>query len=63
MAQTTVVLRISRSQQMAILDVLMEHMRCPNHTEEFIDVSTDTTTNYGDLLTVFGDTSEMKLAG
>ena len=48
---------------MAILDVLMEHMRCPDHIENFVDCSTapPTETSYGDLLTVFSDTSEVEL--
>jgi hypothetical protein len=26
--------RLTRSQQMAVLDLIMEHMRCPEHTED-----------------------------
>jgi hypothetical protein len=64
MSETKIVLRLTRSQQMAILDVLMEHVRCANHTENFVNCSTapPTETTYGDLLQIFSDTSEVEAA-
>lgn len=49
------IVRMTRSQQMAVLDVIMEHMRLPGATEYFVDMSTDppTQTTLGELLTVF----------
>lgn len=60
----TIILRISRSQQMALLDIIMEHLRCPNYTEVFIDCSTSppTETTISDLLNVVGRMDEMDLS-
>jgi hypothetical protein len=47
---------------MAVLDALMEHLRCPNRTENFVNCSTapPTETSYGELLKLFGDMSELE---
>lgn len=57
-----VVLRLTRSQQMAVLSALMDYHHYHSHSEVFIDCSTDppTETSLGELLRIFGDTSEME---
>lgn len=57
-----IVFRLTRSQQMAVLDALMEHLRCPEHTENFVNCSTapPTETSFGDLLQLFSDLSEVE---
>jgi hypothetical protein len=64
-SEARIVLRITRSQQMAILDALIEHMRCSDHTENFVNCSASppTETTLGELLNLFSDTSEVELAG
>jgi hypothetical protein len=48
------ILALTKSQRMALLDLISEHLRCPkeNQTEEFIDCSTEppTRTTAGDIL-------------
>lgn len=63
--ETKVVMRLTRSQHMAVLDVLMEHVRVPDHTEFFINCSTSppTETTIGELLRLFGDASEFEAGG
>jgi hypothetical protein len=55
-----VVLRLSRSQQMALVDILIAYMR-GDDVQEFVDVSTDTTTTVGDLLRIVGDLRELEV--
>jgi hypothetical protein len=64
MADYKIVIRLTRSQQMAVLDALMEHLRCPDHTENFVNcsMSPPTETNYGQLLKIFSDLSEIEAA-
>ena len=52
---TNVVLRLSRSQHMALLDVLLEHIRRGDGTQLFIDCSTGTETSTGELLQLISD--------
>jgi hypothetical protein len=60
--ETKVVTRLTRSQHMAVLDVLMEHIRVPDHTEVFFNCSTSppTETSIGDLLQLFGNVREFE---
>lgn len=50
------IVRLTRSEQIAVLNVLIEHWQgCENVTENFVDPLTDppTTVSYGDLLVKF----------
>lgn len=62
--KTVFVLRLTRSQQMALLDVLTEHLQCPGSTEIFIDCSTmpPTETTVSDLLLRLSNLTEMEVA-
>lgn len=51
-------LRITRSQQMALVDILVAYLRSSD-VQEFVDISTDTTTTTGELLALVGETYEM----
>lgn len=55
-----VVLRLTRSQQMALVDILVAYMRT-EECQEFVDVMTDTTTTPGDLLRICGDLRELEV--
>lgn len=55
-----VVLRITRSQQMALIDILCAHMRSGD-VQEFVDVLTDTTTTTTELLTLVADRWETEV--
>lgn len=58
-----IVYRLTNSQRMALLDALLEHLRCPDHTECFINCSTapPTETTLGDILLLFSENREMEL--
>lgn len=45
---------------MALVDILIAYMRTSD-VQEFVDVSTDTTTTPGDLLRIFGDLRELEI--
>lgn len=60
--RTKVVLRLTRSQQMALLDILVAYCRLPDQSQEFVDVIEDVTTTTGELLTVVADLSEVETA-
>lgn len=62
MSDTVIVVRMSHSYWMALLDVLLEHMRCEGHTEHFVNCSLDPAveTEYGDLLQVFSSVTEVE---
>jgi hypothetical protein len=62
-ADFKIVYRLTNSQRMAVLDALMEHLRCKDHTECFINCSIDppTETTLGDLLLLFSENREMEL--
>lgn len=50
------IVKLTRSEQLAVLNVLIEHWQgCENVTENFVDALTDppTTVSYGDLLVKF----------
>jgi hypothetical protein len=47
----TVVLRLTRSQQMALVDILVAYIRT-DEAQEFVDLSTDTKTTTGELLSL-----------
>jgi isopropylmalate/homocitrate/citramalate synthase len=54
-----VVLRLTRSQQMALVDILIAYIRSDD-VQEFIDVANDVTTTPGELLRIVGDVREME---
>ena len=56
----TVVLRLTRSQQMALVDILIAYMRSDD-VQEFVDVAADVTTTPGELLRLVGDLREMEV--
>lgn len=62
MKDTVMVVRMSHSHWMALLDVLLEHMRCEGHTERFTNCSLfpPVETDYGDLLEVFSSVREIE---
>lgn len=55
-----VVVKLTRSQQMALVDILVAYMRT-DEPQEFVDVTTDTTTTPGDLVRLIGDTSNLEV--
>lgn len=55
-----VILKLTRSQQMALVDILIAYMR-GDDVQEFVDVTTNTTTTPGELLRLIGDTSHMEV--
>lgn len=60
-----IVFRLTNSQRMALLDILMEHWtQCNDVTESFVDCSQSPVveTQYGDLLRLFTDMSEMEIS-
>lgn len=57
---TTIVLRVTRSQQMALIDILIDYIRMPEHTEQFIDVANDVTTTPGELLSLVSSLQEVE---
>jgi len=48
-------IELTQSQRMALLDLIAEHLRRPDATEQFIDCSTSNVTTPGDLLLVVTD--------
>lgn len=52
-----IMIALTRSQQMALIDVLVEHVRAPASTQLFIDCATGTHTSVGDLLTLITEAS------
>jgi hypothetical protein len=48
-------LRLTRSQQMALLDILLVYVRLPDEPQEFVDVLRDVTTTTGELLQLIGN--------
>lgn len=60
---TAVVLRLTRSQQMALIDVLLEYARDPEKPQLFVDCSSDegTATTTGDLLVLVSDLRELEV--
>jgi len=58
----TIVLRITRSQQMALLDILITYSRLAE-CQLFVDCSSDppVETTLGDLIAVVGDLKEVEL--
>ena len=58
----TVVVRLTRSQQMALVDILIAYMRSGD-VQEFVDVTTDTTTTPGDILRIVGDLRVLEVKG
>jgi hypothetical protein len=59
---TTIVLRMTRSEQMALIDVLLEHVRDAEKTQVFVDCSTDTKTTTADLLQLVCDLREFAVS-
>lgn len=49
-----IVVRLTRSQQMALIDILVAYSMTDGYVQEFIDVSTGATTTPGDLLRIVG---------
>lgn len=43
-------LRLTRSQQMALIDVLIAYVRLADQPQEFVDVANNVTTTTGELL-------------
>lgn len=48
---------ITRSQQMALIDILMIYIRQTDEPQEFLDVSTNATTTTGELLRLVSSVS------
>jgi len=55
-----VVLRLTRSQQMALVDILIAYVRSDD-VQEFVDVANDVTTTTGELLRLIGDVRELEV--
>lgn len=52
--------KLTRSQQMALIDILVSYMHSDG-PQEFVDVQTDTTTTPGDLVRLIGDTDGLEV--
>ena len=61
MPKAKIVLRITRSQQMALTDILSRYMQLQDEVQEFIDCGEDVTTTTGELLTLVMDMREIEL--
>lgn len=61
-ADFKIVYRLTNSQRMALLDALLEHMRCPHATASFINCSLDPPheTTYQELILLFSENREME---
>lgn len=57
----TIILRLTRSQQMALTSLVADYMRMDQATEVFIDVSSDVETTPGELLALVSDMKEIEL--
>lgn len=55
-----VVVRLTRSQQMALVDILVAYMRS-DEVQEFVDVVNNVTTTPGDLLRIVGDLRDLEI--
>lgn len=53
-------LKLTRSQQRALVDLLVEHV-VTHGEEQFVDVSTDTTTTTGDLINLVSRTDSYEM--
>jgi len=59
---TNIVLRLTRSQQMALSLILVEYARRPDATQEFHDMTNDDhVTTLGELLTLVCEMREVEL--
>ena len=56
-----IVLRATRSQQMALIDVLLTYMRLKDEPQEFLNVSEDVVTTTSDLLTFVSGMQEVEM--
>jgi hypothetical protein len=56
-----IVLRLTRSQQMALVDILIDYVRQPDSIQTLIDVQNDTETTVGELLSLVASTREIEL--
>lgn len=68
MSEPKLIVRLTRTEQLALLNVLIEHWEgCENVREVFIDPITGQRVNYGDLLVLFvrmdGDNGEPPAEG
>jgi hypothetical protein len=61
MGRMTIVLRLTRSQQMALVDILIAYCRLKDEPQEFVDVVKDCTTTTGELLALVADLREVEL--
>lgn len=57
---THVVLRLTRSQQMALIDILIAYIRT-DEVQSFVDVGNDVTTTTGELLSLVADVRELEV--
>jgi hypothetical protein len=58
-----VVLRLTRSQQMALADIVLAYARLTDHPQEFVDCSSPdfVTTTTGELLALLTDLRELEV--
>jgi hypothetical protein len=61
MNQTNIVLRLTRSQQMALVEILVAYIRMKDQVHEFVDVINDRTTTTGQLLGLVSDFREVEI--
>lgn len=57
-----VVVRLTRSQQMALIDILIAYTRSGD-VQTFVDCCRDVTTTTGDLLQIVGNMRELEVEG
>lgn len=55
-----IILRLTRSQQMALVDILVAYIRT-DEVQTFVDVSNDATTTTGELLSLVADVRELEV--
>jgi hypothetical protein len=61
-SEPRIIYRLTNSQRMALQQILLEHMRCPNASASFIDcsISPPRETTYKDLLLLFSENRPME---
>lgn len=56
-----VILRLTRSQQIALVDILIAYMRSDD-VQEFVDISSEITTTPGELLRLVGEQRVLEIS-
>ena len=57
---TKIVIRLTRSQQMALANILVHYALLKDQPQNFVDLAEDVVTTTGELLTLFTDLREVE---